>query len=177
MPPTCQGRNASRLADPGPLLLDLELDKLYMKDLRSLCNKLNLTTTGGCIALVKRIEEARPNAPNLPGTPPPNQDGVKHVESPLKLQFQQLQRQVQELLDRETSQDGLLSPMQLAQVQLIVQGSLNEVIEKAASAAAQAAVNAFHNGLFSPASTSATQVSSKNERSETTGSIIPPAMN
>ena len=62
-------------------------------------------------------------------------------------------------------------------MQSIVQGSLNEAIEKAASAAAQAAVSAFHNGSVSPAPASATQVSSANERSETTGPILPPAIN
>ena len=61
----------------------------------------------------------------------------------LEIQFQQLQRQVQELLDRESPADGLLSAPQLTQVQSIIQGSLNEAIEKAASAAAQAAVRAF----------------------------------
>ena len=61
----------------------------------------------------------------------------------MEMQFQQLQRQVQELLDRESPQDGLLSATQLTQVQSLVQGSLNETIERAASAAAQAAVRAF----------------------------------
>ena len=57
-------------------------------------------------------------------------------QNALELQFQQLQRQVQELLDWESPQDGLLSGTQLTQVQSIVQGSLNEAIEKAASATA-----------------------------------------
>ena len=147
MPPTRRTRNASTLADPGPIPADLELGTLYVKDLRSLCSRLNLATTGGRAALIKRIEEARTNTGN--------QHGGEHVENQndqyaLELQFQQLQRQVQELLDRESPQDGLLSATQLTQVQSIVQGSLNEAIEKAASAAAQAAVSAF-SGSSTPA--------------------------
>ena len=119
----------------GPMPSDLELGRLYVKDLRSRCSRLNLTTTGGRDALIKRIEEARTNIDNLPGTPPPIRDGGEHVENEndqnaLELQFQHLQRQVQELLDRESPQDGLLSATQLTQVQSIVQGSLNEAIEK-----------------------------------------------
>ena len=79
-------------------------------------------------------------------------------QTALELQFQQLQRQVQELLDRESLQDGLLSATQLTQVQSTVRGSLNEAIEKAASAAAQAAVSAF-NGLSPPATAPPTQAS------------------
>ena len=161
MPPTRQARNASMPADPGPIPSDLELGRLYVKDLRSLCRRLNLTTPGGHDALIKRIEEARTNTDNLPGTPPPIQDGGAHVENQtdqnaLELQFQQLQRQVQELLDRESPQDGLSSATQPTQVQSIVQGSLNEVIEKATSAAAQAAVSAF-NGSSPPATAPPTQ--------------------
>ena len=157
MPPTRRARNASTLADPGPKPPDLELGRLYVKDLRSLCSRLNLATTGGRAALIKRIEEARRDEANLANTPPPNQDGGEHVESPLEMQFQQLlQRQFQELLDRDSSQYGLLSASQLTQVQSLVQGSLNEAIEKAASAAAQAAVNAF-NGTSPPAPAPTTQ--------------------
>ena len=124
----------------GPMPSDLELGRLYIKDLRSRCSRLNLTTTGGRDALIKRIEEARTNIDNLPGTPSPIQDGGEHVENEndqnaLELQFRHLQRQVQELLDRESPQDGLLSATQLTQVQSIVQGSLNEAIEKAAVSA------------------------------------------
>ncbi|MCV6577091.1 MAG: hypothetical protein OIF58_15300, partial [Cohaesibacter sp.] len=76
--------------------------------------------------------------------------GNQNGQNALELQFQQLQRQVQELLDRESPRDELLSAAQLTQVQSIVQGSLNEAIEKAASAAAQAAVSAF-SGSSPPA--------------------------
>ena len=97
MPPTRRARNASTPADPGPMPADLELGRLYVKDLRSLCSRLNLTTTGGRDALIKGIEEARTNTDNLPGTPPLIQDGGEHVENQndqnaLELQFQQLQR-------------------------------------------------------------------------------------
>lgn len=113
--------------------------------------------------MIKRIEEARANTENLPGTPPTIQDGCEHVENQnyptaFELQFQQFQRQVQELLDRESPQDGLLSATQLTQVQSIVQGSLNEAIEKAASTAAQAAVSTF-NGFSPPAIAPPTQAS------------------
>ena len=173
MPPTRRARNASLLADSG----HIPPDRLHVKDLRSLCSKLNLTTTAGRAALIKRITEAQQNVTSLPGTPPPNQDGGKHMESTaasstIEQQFQQLQRQVQELLDRETTQDRLLSATQLTQLQSIVHGSLNEAIEKAASAVAHAAVSAIH-GLSAQASESSTQVtaSSESERPE----ISPPS--
>ena len=111
-----------------------------MKDLQSLCSRLNLPMTGGRAALIKRINKARQNTDNLSGTPPPIYDGSKHIanQNAMEMQFQQLQ-----LRDQESPQDGLLSATQLTQVQSIVQGSLNEVIERAALAAAQAAVRAF----------------------------------
>ena len=153
MPPTHRARNTSTPADPGPIPADLELGRLYAKDLLSLCSRLNLTMTGGRDALT--------NTDNLPGTLSPIQDGGENVENQndqnaLELQFQQLQRQVQELLDRESPQDGLLSATQLTQEQLIVQGSPNKAIEKAASAAAQAALSAF-NGSSPPATAPLTQ--------------------
>ena len=88
--------NASTPADPGPVPADLELYRLCVKDLRSLCSRLKLTTTGGRDALIKRIAEARTNTDKLRGTPPPTQDGGEHVENEndqnaLELQFQQLQ--------------------------------------------------------------------------------------
>ena len=104
MPPTRRARNTSTPADPGPIPVDLELGRLYAKDLLSLCSRLNLTMTGGRDALT--------NTDNLPGTLSPIQDGGENVEyqndqNALELQFQQLQRQVQELLDRESPQDGM----------------------------------------------------------------------
>ena len=64
----------------GPMPSDLELGRLYVKDLRPRCSRLNLTTTGGRDALIKRIEEACTNIDNLPGTPPPIQDGGEHMK-------------------------------------------------------------------------------------------------
>ena len=92
MPSTRRAMNASTPADPGPVPADLELYRLYVKDLRSLCSRLKLTTTGGRDALIKRIAEARTNTDNLRGTPPPTQDGGEHVENEndqnaLELQF------------------------------------------------------------------------------------------
>ncbi|KAL9977686.1 hypothetical protein ACROYT_G015118 [Oculina patagonica] len=52
-----------------------------VKDLRSLCSRLNLATTGGHAALIKCIKEARKNTGNLPGTQPPVQHGNEHVEN------------------------------------------------------------------------------------------------
>ena len=131
MPLTRPARNVSTIVDPGSIPADLELGQLHVKDLRSLYSRLNLVTTRGRAALIKRIEDAWSNTTNLLGTPPPTQDGGDQVENRdwLEKQFQQPQRQVLELLDREPSQDGLLSASQLTQVQSIVQGSLNEAIE------------------------------------------------
>ncbi len=61
----------------------------------------------------------------------------------LQQQFDSLKQQVQALLDREPSNEQLLSPGQLTQVQSLIQSSMNEAIEKTATAAAQAAVNVF----------------------------------
>ena len=58
---------------PRHIPADLELGRLYVKDLRSICSRLNLSTTGGRAALIKRLDEARQNTGNLPGTPPPIQ--------------------------------------------------------------------------------------------------------
>ena len=90
------------IVDSGSIPADLELGQLYVKDVRSLCSRLNLVTTGVRAAMIKRIEDARSNTTNLLGTPPPTQDGGDHVANRdgLEEQFQQLQRQVQELLDR-----------------------------------------------------------------------------
>ena len=70
MPPTRQARNASMPANLGRIPAELELGRLYVKDLRSLYSRLNLTTTRGRNAVIKRIEEARTNTDNLPGNPP-----------------------------------------------------------------------------------------------------------
>ena len=61
----------------------------------------------------------------------------------LPQQFDSLKQQVQTLLDRGSSNEQLLSTGQLTQVQSLIQSSMNKAIEKTATAAAQAAVNAF----------------------------------
>ena len=68
----------------------------------------------------------------------------------LQQQFVQLQQQVQGLLNRESSDERVLSESQLTQVQSLVQATINDTIERTATAAAQAAVNAF-NGASPPA--------------------------
>ena len=131
------------MADPSHVPADLKLGRLYVKDLRSLWSRLNLAMTSRRAVLINRIDEAWRNTGNLSRTPPPIQDDSDHMANQNALGLQFLQCQVQDLLDRESPQDGLLSVTQLTQVQSIVQGSLNEAIQKAASAAAQAAIRAF----------------------------------
>lgn len=115
MPPARRARNASTPADPGPIPADLELSRLYVKDLRSLCSRRNLTTTGGRAALINRIEEVQTNKENLPGTPPPVQDVGEHVENQndqtaLELQFQQLQRQFRSYWTGSRHKTGFYQP-------------------------------------------------------------------
>lgn len=85
----------------------------------------------------------------------------------LELEFQQLQRQ--ELLDREMTQGGLFSAIQLTQVQSIVQGSLmnelNWIGTEASCAAAQAAFSAIYGSCASaPAPSIQETTSPENER-------------
>ena len=61
----------------------------------------------------------------------------------LQQQFRQLQQQVQELLNRNSSDERMLSESQLTQVKPLVLATINETIEQTAAAAARAAVNAF----------------------------------
>ena len=147
MPPTRRTRNkersrASASIGDAPLPADLELNSLYVKDLRAICSRLNLSASGTRGALVKRLQRARTTTNSAPGSLSNGQDGDQHVDSALEQQFHNLQHQVQELLNRDND-ERLLSPGQLSQVQSVVQGSLNEAIEKAASAAAQAAISAY----------------------------------
>ena len=143
MPPTRRTRSATvtdQLNIPG----DLDLHGLLVKDLRSMCGRANFPTTGVRAALIERLE----NAPqNLSIGADLNSD--EHVVdrdpegSALQQQFNELKQQVQGLIDRESSDERLLSPGQLTQVQPLIQASINETIEKNASATAQATVNAF----------------------------------
>ena len=150
MPPTratrrTQRRHAAATDQVNAIPADLDLNGLYLKDLRAMCSRLHLSTTGTRAALVKRLEEARQNSANA-ATSHANQNGGSDiVDGDLRLpqQFDSLKQQVQALLDRESSNEQLLSPGQLTQVQALIQSSMNEAIEKTATTAAQAAVNAF----------------------------------
>ena len=118
---------------------DIDLDSLFVKDLRTLCSQLSLPATGTRSALIERLKEARRNAQSI-DAPPPVQNGGDDTE--LQQHFQQLQQQVQDLLNRNTSDERMLSESQLTQVKSLVQATINETIEQTAAAAAQAAVNA-----------------------------------
>ena len=144
MPPSRRTRSVA--AEPVNIPADLYLDGLYSKDLRYLLSRLNLPATGNLSTLVERLKEARQNQQALPQAnvvPPHVQNGGDHAE--FQRQFEQLQQQVQDLLNRNPSDDRLLSESQLTQVKSLVQATINETIEKTAAAAAtaQAAVNAF----------------------------------
>ena len=69
------------LADPGPIRTDLELGRLCIKDLRSLCSRLNLTTTGGRAALIKRIEEARKTQETFRALCPLSHNGGERIKN------------------------------------------------------------------------------------------------
>ena len=147
MPPTrrTQRRHATANDQVNAIPADLDLSGLYLKDLRAMCGRLRLSATGNRAALVKRLEEARQNSANV-ATSNANQNGGDDLvdgDHRLQQQFDSLKQQVQALLDREPSNEQLLSPGQLTQVQSLIQSSMNEAIEKTATAAAQAAVNAF----------------------------------
>ena len=108
-----------------------------------MCDQLSLPTAGTRSALVDRLKEARETRQNTQsiGAPPPAQNGGDNIE--VQKQFQQLQQQVQDLLNRNSSDERMLSESQLTQVKSLVQATINETIEQTAAAAAQAAVNAF----------------------------------
>lgn len=155
MPPTRRKRSVAD--QPVNFPADLDLEGMYVKDLRTLCNRLKLPTTGIRATLVQRLEEVRQNAPT-PSSSPTIIPATTNGDSPtagdhadnLQQQFVQLQQQVQGLLNRESSDERVLSESQLTQVQSLVQATINDTIERTATAAAQAAVNAF-NGASPPA--------------------------
>ena len=124
-------RTRSVAAEPVNIPADLDLDGLYVKDLRNLLSRLNLPATGPRSTLIERLKEARQNEQALPQAnvvPPPVLNGGDHAE--LQQQFEQLQQQVQDLLDRNPSDDRLLSESQLTQVKSLVQATINETIDK-----------------------------------------------
>ena len=142
MPPSRRTRLVAA-GEPVNIPADLDLDSLFVKDLRTLCSQLSLPTAGTRSALVDRLKEARETRQNAQsiGAPPPVQNGGDNIE--LQQHFQQLQQQVQDLLNRNSSDERMLSESQLTQVKSLVQATINETIEQTAAAAAQAAVNAF----------------------------------
>ena len=143
MPPTRRTRSAT-VTDQLNIPADLDLHGLFVKDLRSMCGREKLPTTGVRAALIERLENARQNSSIRT-----DQSSDEHVVDrdaeggALQQQFNELRQQVQGLIDRESSDERLLSPGQLTQVQSLIQASINETIEKTASATAQATVNAF----------------------------------
>ena len=122
---------------------DLDPDGLFVKEIRTLCSQLSVPTTGTRSALVDRLKESgetRRNAQSI-GAPPPVQNDGNNIE--LQQQFQHLQQQVQDLLNRNSSDERMLSGSHLTQAKSSVQAAINETIEQTTAAAAQAAVNAF----------------------------------
>ena len=143
MPPTRRTRSAT-VTDQLNIPADLDLHGLLVKDLRSMCGRANFPTTGVRAALIERLENARQNSSI--GTDLNSDEHVVDRDAEggaLQQQFNELKQQVQGLIDRESSDERLLSPGQLTQVQPVIQASINETIEKTASATAQATVNAF----------------------------------
>lgn len=112
MPPT---RGKRSIADqPVNIPADLDLEGMYVKDLRTLCTRLKLPTTGVRATLVQRIKEVRQNATTpaitntttpatANGVPPTDQNGGDHADN-LQQQFLHLQ-QVQGLLNRDSSDE------------------------------------------------------------------------
>ena len=99
-------------------------------------------------ALVERLKESRETRRNAQSIgAPPTVHGGKNIE--LQQQFQQLQQHVQDLLNRNSSDERMLSESHLTQVKSLVQATINETIEQTAAAAAQAAVNAFTGSSLS----------------------------
>ena len=142
MPPS---RRTRRLAagEPVNIPADLDLDSLFVKDLRTLCSQLSLPTARTRSALVDRVKEVRETQRTEQpiSAPTPILNGSDNTD--LRRQFHQLQQQVQDLLNRNSSDEIMLSESQLTQVKSLVQATINETIQQTAAAATQAAVNAF----------------------------------
>ena len=141
---------------------DLDLDSLFVKDLRTLCSQLSLPTAGTRSAIDEQLKEAREAQRNAQpiSAPPPIQNGGDNIE--LQQQFQQLQQEVQDLLNRNSYDERMLCESQLTQAKSLVLAASNETIEQTAAAAAQAAVNAFTGS----SSSSQAVVPERNESSE-----------
>ena len=142
MPHTCQTRTTWRTRNSAaisyaPILADLELNSLCVRNLMAISTRLNFLMTGTRDVLVKRLQQARSTrtasvlrattkmAANTWTLPSNNNSTISSNGS----------RTTWQKIWYDT-----LSPGQLIQVQSIVQGTLNEAIEKAATVAAQATV-------------------------------------
>ena len=141
------------------------LNRLCVRDLRNLCSQLTLSATGTRATLIERLKDARGNPTEnntdnnevIEMATSADQDGSETIPTTPALQqeFLRLQQQVQDLVDRNESDERLLSEGQLTQVKSLVQATINETIEKTA-----AAVNAFINSASSTSTTSSSQAAS-----------------
>ena len=169
MPPSRRTRSVAA-GDLVNIPADLDLNRLYVRDLRNLCSQLTLSATGTRATLIERLKDARGNPTEnntennevIAMATCADQDGDETIPTTAALQqeFLRLQQQVQDLVDRNESDERLLSEGQLTQVKSLVQATINETIEKTAAAAAQAAVNAFVNSASSTSTTSSSQAAS-----------------
>ncbi len=130
MPPTRWTRNASTLANPGPIPADLELGKGKGSAVPVQQAKPRNDWRTCCLDKMHQRGTEKHRKPSWHSAPCSTWE--RACGKPKRSKCPQT---VQELLDRESPQDGLLSATQLTQVQQIVQGSLNKAIEKVASAA------------------------------------------
>ena len=108
MPPS---RRTRRLAagEPVNIPADLDLDSLFVKDLLTLCSQLSLPTAGTRSALADRLKEVRETKRTAQpiSAPTPVINGSDNTD--LQRQFHQLQQQVQDLLNRNSSDERMLS--------------------------------------------------------------------
>ena len=151
MPPSRRTRGVAA-GDLVNIPADLDLNRLYVRDLGNLCSQLTLPATGTRAQLLERLKDARGNPPEnntennevIAMATCADQDGGETIPTTAALQqeFLRLQQQVQDLVDRNESDERLLSEGQLTQVKSLVQATINDTIEQTAAAAAQAAVNA-----------------------------------
>ena len=121
MPPTRSSRpSTSKNKNPTTFTIPVNLNALYIADLRKLCSSLHVSATGGRTGLVNRIERKRTEL-----APPALPENTQ-----------------QESL-RTNNDDSSFSDTQLTQIQSMISTSMTQAIEQAASSAAQAAVQAM----------------------------------
>ena len=142
MPPSRRTRSVAA-GDLVHIPADLDLNRLYVRDLRNLCSQLTLSATGTRATLIERLKDARGNPTEnntennevIEMATCADQDGGETIPTTAALQqeFLRLQQQVQDLVDRNESDERLLSEGQLTQVKSLVQATINETIEKTAA--------------------------------------------